>query len=197
MPSYFLNPSDSMPSTGCCGRQPPSEPWQPRGGPDAPHVPGGSGAADVSEYLISLITGAPASQCNSITQGASVLLVLTGTPCWRKCFTKSHKSYSGLAAASITGGGGGGGGVRAGQAEGNCWTLAMCRKDLKVTNIYCRLVSVVSALGGNETTWWRWRRYVLNHLLFGKPGLSSPARRCVQQEEDVREHHTPPRPLLT
>lgn len=53
------------------------------------------GDADVSAYLISLITGAPTSQCNSATQGASVLLVLTDTPCWWKCFTKSHKSYRG------------------------------------------------------------------------------------------------------
>lgn len=64
---------------------------------------GRSGATDVSAYLISLITGAPTSQCNSPTQGASVLLVLAGTSCWQNCFTKSHKSYSDSTAGSRTG----------------------------------------------------------------------------------------------
>lgn len=70
----------------------------------ARHVFGSvSGAADVGAYLISSITGAPTSQSNSTTQGASVLVVLTGTPCWWSCFTKSHESYSGSAAATVTG----------------------------------------------------------------------------------------------
>lgn len=118
----------NTPSTTLC------QPW---GRLSATHILSVSGAADVSAYLISLITGAPTSQCNSTTQGASVLLVLTGTPWWWNCFTKSHKSYSGSASAASYN--------RqrryqkAARPRRNSWILAVrsVAHDLKATNINC------------------------------------------------------------
>lgn len=106
------------------------------GRPSAVHVLSVSGVADVCAYLISLITGAPTSQCNSATQGASVLLVLTGTPWWWNCFTKSHKSYCGWAAASFNRQWGY---QKAAGPRRNSWIFAVCgvAQDLKATNINC------------------------------------------------------------